>query len=104
MRQLLFATLLILIFNFCTGQKKPVKKINSKSHSKMEIQNITKENLQIPELDSLIKQENIKVLNSEKDSSRIVTNNIKNYEFTIQNDPANFEYFKYTNGQDAKKY
>ena len=68
----------------------------------MEIPNITKENLKIPELDSLIKQENNKILNAEKDSSKIVNNSIKNYEFTIQKDAANFEYFKYKNGQLVK--
>ena len=92
--------ILVLLTSFCFGQKKPLTKVNSKKKYKMEIPNITKDNLETPDLNYLISLENKKILEKTKDSSRIIKiNNIQDYEFSIQKDQNNFEYYKYKNGQ-----
>ena len=77
MRKVLFILLSLLVYTNSNAQKKNI----NKKQNKMEIPNITKDNLEIPKLNDLIKQENERILEKTKDSSRMISDTIKNYEF-----------------------
>lgn len=96
---LLIALSLLLITNF-SAQKRTLKNTNYKKKYKMKIPNITKDNLEIPDLNSLIKNENKKNLEKTSDSSRLIqVRNVQDYEFSVQKDQNNFNYYKYKNGE-----
>ncbi|KMQ69199.1 hypothetical protein ACM39_03595 [Chryseobacterium sp. FH2] len=82
------------MFINCNAQRKPVKKINHRKKYKMEIPNITKDNLEIPKLSDLVNQENKKVLEKTNDSSKLISESTKKLQFNKNG----FDYF-YENGK-----
>lgn len=81
MIKLIFVLLSLLIFNNCIGQKKTIKKITPKRHYKMEIPNITKENIKLSNLEDLISNENSKILQKTHDSSKVINDRTKELNF-----------------------
>ncbi|MCD1115276.1 hypothetical protein [Chryseobacterium turcicum] len=100
MKKILSIALPLLIITNFFAQKKSLKKTNTKTKYEIKIPNISKDNLEIPDLSNLVKLENKKIFDKTKDSSRMINiNNIQDYDFSIQKDKNNFNYYKYKNGQ-----
>lgn len=81
MIKFLIALLSILAINSCKAQTKTQKKNNSRKYYKMEIPNITKEDIKLSSLEDLISKENSKILKKSNDSSKLINDRTKDLNF-----------------------
>ena len=81
MKKVLFILLSLLMYANSNAQKKNTKKATTKKQYKMEIPNITKEDIKLPNLQDLIRQENEKIWEKTKDSSKLLSENPKELRF-----------------------
>lgn len=74
MKKLIFIVVLQIIFTSCNAQHKDII-VKQKKHLKMNIPNITKDNLEVPKLSHLVRAENKKIFEKTKDSSKLLNKN-----------------------------
>ncbi|WP_346986365.1 hypothetical protein [Chryseobacterium sp. POE27] len=74
MKKLIFIIVLLLIFTSCNAQHKDII-VKQKKHLRMNIPNITKDNLGVPKLSDLVKAKNEKIFEKTKDSSKLLNKN-----------------------------
>lgn len=74
MKKSILIVVLQLIFTSCSAQHKDII-IKQKKHLKMNIPNITKENIEVPNLSDLLKAENERIFEKTKDSSKLLKKN-----------------------------
>ncbi len=81
MKKLILALLILTTVNNCKAQKVKVNKSHSQKHYKIEIPNITKEDIRLSSLTDLIIAENNRILKKTKDSSKLIISKAQELNF-----------------------